>query len=240
MSRILRKRSSRERNSSAPPETSQASRWSEAAVAARRGGLQPPDSVDTIGGGDDRPYRPRFHGTGKRWLGSAIAVVVVLAVAGSWADRLERGHEFEELSDTIAASQQNVSFAVSQVVSTRDYTMPLLVTSSSATVRAGLAKLIDQAAAQRVVDLEATKRRVDGVAIVPWHHADRQARAEYVAYLNSRIAAMQSMAAGNGQPSGQGDVFTALQNKAAASLDAAAHTGAEAGRAATLFASPPP
>jgi hypothetical protein len=210
------------RSSRKAPSSATASPWSR-------------DGADVLGAGDDRPRRRPV-----RFLSGAIVVVVVLVVAGSWADRLERGHEFEALSDTIAASQQNVSFAVNQVVSTRDYTMPLLVTSSSASVRAGLAKLIDQAAAKRVIDLQATRRQVDGVAIAPWHHADRQARADYVAYLDARIAAMQSMAAGNGQPTGQGDVFTALQNQAAASLAAAAHTGAEAGRAATLFASPPP
>jgi hypothetical protein len=175
-----------------------------------------------------------------RLLGSAVVVVVVLAVAGSWADRLERGHEFDALTDTIDSSQQSVSFAVQQLVSTRNYTMPLLVTSSSATVRAGLAKLIDEAAQKRVVDLETQRHRVDSVAILPWHSAERRARADYVAYLDARIAAMQSMAAGNGQATDEETVFTALQQTAALALDSAAHSGAEAGRAATLFSSPPP
>jgi hypothetical protein len=181
----------------------------------------------------------RVSGGGRfRLAGAALAIFLVLAIGGSWADRLERGHEFDALTTTIDSSQQSVSFAVQQVVSTRNYTMPLLVTSSSATVREGLEKLIDQAAQRRVVDLEAQRRRVDGVFIVPWHTAERRARADYVAYLDARIAAMQSMADGNGQPTDEETVFSALQQQAEQALDAA--TSSQAGRAATLFSSPPP
>jgi hypothetical protein len=197
---------------------------------------------DVIGRADP-DFRDRDRGglLGRaRLVGTATVIVVVLAASGSWADRLARNHEFDALTTTIDSSQQSVSFDVQQLVSTRSYTMPLLVTSSSATVRAGLAKLIDQAAKDRLVDLQAQRRRVDGVFIVSWHHAERKARAAYVAYLDARIAIMASMAAGNGQPTGEEAVFAALQQKAADSLDAAAPSAVEAGRAATLFASPPP
>ena len=215
------------RNSS-PPDLPEPSR--------RPGDASTPEVV-SAGSGDEANHLRviRFSR-----VGTAVAVAVVLVAAATWADRVERSREFDTLSSKIDSSQQSVSFAVGQVASTRSYTMPLLVTSSSATVRTGLEKLIDQAAARQVTELQVQRRRVEGVFMLTWHRPDRRARARYVGYLDARIATMESMARGDGQQTGLQAEFSDLQDTAAAALAAAAHSGAEAGRASTVFNSPPP
>jgi hypothetical protein len=193
------------------------------------------DVPEVLGQAAIREPRARF-----RHLGTVLVVVVVLGVAGSWADKLQRGHEFDELTASIDSSQQSVSYAVAQVASTRSYTMPLLVTTQSSFVRAGLQKLIDDSAASRVADLQKQRHEINGIRILPWHGTERAARSSYLRYLDARIAALQSIAAGNEETSDEEATFTDLQQRAADSLDSAAHSGSEAGKAATVFASPPP
>jgi len=82
------------------------------------------------------------------------------------------------------------------VLSTRQYTLPLLVSSSSATVRAGLAKLIDDEAARQARKLQQARDAVRDTTILPWHHDVWDRKKAAVAAIDVQIAALDAASHG--------------------------------------------
>lgn len=131
----------------------------------------------------------------RSWWRIIVATAIVLLVA-QWGDRQLRQHEFQGLLDRTAQAQTTADNAARMVLSTRDYTMPLLVTSSSATVRAGLEKLVEQDAAKAALSIRAARDQLARVDVLPWHSSARAAHRTAVAYLDQRIADFERVASG--------------------------------------------
>jgi hypothetical protein len=131
----------------------------------------------------------------RTWLRLSVVIVIVLLVA-QWGDRQLRQHEFQTLLDRSAQAQTTVTDAAAMVLSTRQYTMPLLVTSSSATVRAGLEKLVEQDAAKAALRIRTARDQVARLDVLPWHSSARAAHRAALAYLDQRIADFDRVAAG--------------------------------------------
>ncbi len=74
--------------------------------------------------------------------------------------------------------------------------MPLLVSSSSATVRAGLAQLIDDDAARGKAQLEKARDVLQKTAILPWHHALRARKESQISLVDTQISALDAASHG--------------------------------------------
>jgi hypothetical protein len=150
-----------------------------------------------------------------------VGVVIAVVFAAAAGDRALRHREFLSLSSASSDAQATATHADAQMLSTRQYTMPLL-TSAPAKVRAGLEQLIAQSAGQGVTAVMATRAKVASTSVLPWHPALRKAKKAELAYLDSWTAYLQSVAR-NGDvetmPTQQLDAdlttaTTALQNAA--------------------------
>lgn len=131
-----------------------------------------------------------------RWPLLAIVIVVVAVLAGRWTDLEFKQHETRLLDSRAANAQATAEAARATVLSTRQYTMPLLVSSSSATVRAGLAKLIDDEAARQETKLEQARNDLRATTILPWHHALWERKKAEVSAVNVQITALDAAAHG--------------------------------------------
>jgi len=132
---------------------------------------------------------------GFAWVRPVVIAAVVLLVI-QWGDRQARQHEFQSLLNRAAQAQTTADDAARRVLSTRAYTMPLLVTSSSATVRAGLEQLVEQSAAEAAADVREARANVAKADVVPWHLSARSANRAELAYLDQRIADFNQVANG--------------------------------------------
>jgi hypothetical protein len=125
-----------------------------------------------------------------------VVIAVVALLAGRWTDYQFEHHESRLLSSRVSDAQATASAARAAVLSTRQYTLPLLVTSSSATVRAGLAKLIDDEAAKQAAKLRQARDAVRNTTILPWHHALWDKKKSDVAAIDVQIAALDAASRG--------------------------------------------
>jgi hypothetical protein len=154
-----------------------------------------PSSDIVSGGGDDRGVA-RWARRRRRWPTVVVVVALVVVVGGGWLDRVERQHEFAALLANAANGQATAVYAAAQTDSTRQYAMPLLVTSSSLTVRVGLEQLVDQSAAKGAADVRTTRHAVANLTVLPWHTSLRRARAANLAYLDTWTAYLDSVSHG--------------------------------------------
>ena len=120
-------------------------------------------------------------------------VVVVVVFAAAAGDRALRHREFRSLSSAADDAQTTATHADAQMLSTRQYTMPLLG-SAPASVRAGLEQLIAQSAGQGVTAVRATRAKVASTSVLPWHPALRKAKKAELAYLDSWTAYLETVA----------------------------------------------
>lgn len=74
--------------------------------------------------------------------------------------------------------------------------MPLLVSSSSATVRAGLAQLIDNEAADQEARLRHARDALENTTILPWHHAIWDRKKAEVTEINVQLGALAAASHG--------------------------------------------
>lgn len=186
------------------------------------------NSTDVISDGSTERRR-------RRWPVVVLAIVVVVALAASWGDHLRQRAEFHSLLSKTADVQATASAARLAVLSTRQYTMPLLVSSSSATVRSGLAKLVDDSAARGAADLRAARRTVAATTILPWHHGLRDAKRADLAYLDQRIADFDHVAHGADLALLASPAAGAAATAASAALQSVAPTSKDTDRVASVF-----
>ncbi len=146
-------------------------------------------STDVID--DGRAERPR-----RRWPFVVLAAVVALALTAGWLDQARKHAEVHDLVSKTVQAQQTIEGARKVVLSTRQYTMPLLVSSSSVTVRLGLQRLIDQSAARELTQLRDARDSIADASILPWHHDVRDAKRANLAYLDQSIADFEQVAHG--------------------------------------------
>jgi hypothetical protein len=181
--------------------------------------------------GDARSDRAR-----RRWPFAVLAVVIVLALIGKWADHRRRTDEFDQLIARASAAQATALDAGSKVLSTRQYTMPLLVTSSSATVRSGLEQLIDDSAATGAANLRKDRGALARVSIWPWHESLRAAKRAALAYLDQRISDLDAIAAGADLSLLNSAAAVSASVQATLALRSAAPTTADVSQVETTFA----
>jgi hypothetical protein len=185
-------------------------------------------NVDEIAGG--APTRARA-----RWPLAVLVVLLVVALTGRWADGQQRRHEFRALLAKTADAQATVLAAQAGVLSIRSYTMPLLVSSSSATVRSGLAQLIDQSAATGATSVRKARDAIAMLTLLPWHREMQSARRADLAYLDQRIADLDSVAKGGDLVALHSAAATSAASSATSALQRAAPTIADANRAAVVL-----
>jgi hypothetical protein len=132
----------------------------------------------------------------RRWPLLAVVIVVATALLARFADAQVKHHEAHLVALRAADAQATAKAARAVVLSTRQYTLPLLVTSSSATVRAGLAKLIDDEAARQAKKLQQARDAVRNTAILPWHHDLWDRKKATVSAIDAQIAALDAASHG--------------------------------------------
>ncbi|MGH8890060.1 MAG: hypothetical protein ACRDV3_09955 [Acidothermaceae bacterium] len=171
----------------------------------------------------------------RRWPFGVALTAVLLALVAHWTNGQLRQHEFNTLLGAAADAQSTGDAAAAEVLSTRAYTMPLLVSSSSATVRAGLEQLIEQSAATGVATLQKERDQIAKVNLVPWHTGLRDARRADLAYVDQRIADFEQVVDGADLGLLNSTAATAAVSKAAAVLRAAAPSAFDAASVTTVM-----
>jgi hypothetical protein len=143
---------------------------------------------DVLVSGSERLPRPRRALVG-------LALLALLATAAVVADDVARGREADALVTRAATAQEAVRYADSRVAATVAYTMPLLESAAQpASVRAGLARLVEQEAAGQVPPVQRQRAAVAAVRVLPWHDPQRRARALLLRYLDARVQRLQAAA----------------------------------------------
>jgi hypothetical protein len=132
----------------------------------------------------------------RRWPLLAAVIVIAAVLAARFADGQVKSHESHLLAARAADAQATAEAARAAVLSTRQYTMPLLVSSSSATVRSGLEQLIDDEAAHETTQLEQARDTLDTTSILPWHHALLDLKQADLSLLDTQIAALEAASQG--------------------------------------------
>jgi hypothetical protein len=125
-----------------------------------------------------------------------LVVALVLGVALYVANNVTEHRELNRLLTRVADTQAAVAYSNHRVAATVDYTLPLLFRAAlQPRVRAGLQKLVEEAAAGQVDGVRQQRDRAARTAVLPWHHEVRVARAALVRYLDARVAYLRSVAA---------------------------------------------
>ena len=155
-------------------------------------------------------------------------VALVGVIGGRWIDRAQRQHEFTALLNSALDAQATSANADGQLASTRQYAMPLLISSSSLTVRTGLEKLVDASAAKAAAQVRATRQSLANLTVLPWHTSLRKSKADNLAYLDTWTAYLDSVSRGGDFGALPTEDIAARLADAAAALRAAAPTQTDA------------
>lgn len=133
------------------------------------------------------PGRPRH------WVWVAAALAAVLVVGCVVGERRVAASQFNLLLSRCAAGQDAVRYDRDRVTSVVSYVTPLLqMATTPVDVRAGLAQLVEQAAAQGASDLNRRARRVQTTRVLPWRSALGSARASCTGYLDAWAAYLRA------------------------------------------------
>jgi hypothetical protein len=147
----------------------------------------PPDVL--VSGG-----APPVRGRPRRAL-LALTLLALLATAALVADDAVRGREADALVARAAAAQAAITYADRRVAATVAYTMPLLESAAQpASVRTGLARLVEQEAAGQLPPVQRQRVDLARVRVLPWHGPQRRARDRLLSYLDARIGRLQAAA----------------------------------------------
>jgi|SRR5680860_34869 len=142
-------------------------------MPARRG------ATETVSFGRDRS-RPR-------WWGPAALVAVLLGGALVLADATARSGEFDDLMVAVEATQTTVALSERKLSSMRQYVRPLMSsTDASSPVGLGLRDLVRDVGLEGAARVAEQREAVTATRILPWHSAQRTARARYLDYLDAK------------------------------------------------------
>ncbi len=138
------------------------------------------------------PPRP----AGRRCTAIALAGILALGLALLAGDRWLRAQEFHALVDRVGAGQATVAYADGRILSAVSYTSPALGSADiSPEVARSLEQLIQGTAAGQEAAVGAGLDRTARTRVLPWHTAQRLARARCVAYLAGRRDYLAQVAA---------------------------------------------
>jgi len=158
--------------------------------------------LDVLRGGDPRRGRRR------RWPWVLLVVLVAAVLVLRWVDGATERREYDALLRAWTTAQGHPAYAERSVASIVEYASPQLQTAPAA-VRAGLRKLVEEAAAKQLPVLSAARKAVAGVDVWPWHQRLQEARAACEAYLDARLSRLRAVALNAlalGRPTAEFDV----------------------------------
>jgi hypothetical protein len=102
--------------------------------------------------------------------------------------------ELDRLLARVVDAQDAVAYSNHRVAAMVDYTRPLLFGANvPAGVRAGLQRLVQDAAGSQVEGLVQERDRTAAVTVLRWHLAMRDARTALVAYLDARVSYLRAI-----------------------------------------------
>jgi hypothetical protein len=140
--------------------------------------------------------RGRRGPAGRWWAALAVLLLVVGTAVSTGADQRSRDREFSALIEQVTQGQSALRYSYARVLATVEYTSPQLTSPRTpARVRAGLAQIVQQAAADRVAPMRAHRDAVAGLSIAAWHGRQRRARDAYRTYLDEEIGFLRAVAA---------------------------------------------
>jgi hypothetical protein len=122
-----------------------------------------------------------------------LAALMVAVVVVRWADGVAARREYDALQEAWTAAAAHTAYAERSVASIVEYASPQLQTAPAA-VRAGLRRLVEEAAAKQLPVLTAGLEAVAAVGVWPWHQRLREAKTACVAYLDARLARLRAVA----------------------------------------------
>jgi hypothetical protein len=126
--------------------------------------------VDEVSGAEGTSRRTR----------AAVALVLVLLLAGLAADRWRADRERSALMTTVEAGERTVAASVTSLLSLADYAGPLLTAEDApAESRRSALATLAQDAARWEPRVRAGRAAVDDAAVLPWHGDLRSAREAY-------------------------------------------------------------
>ena len=127
---------------------------------------------------------------------AAVVLLLVLALAAVLTDRWAAAREVDTLVARAQAGRSAVTYADRRVWAVLSYASPALQSPDvDPAVRASVADLVRQAAADRVAGVERTADAARGLRVLPWHRDVRQARAGLAGYLDAEAARLRAVAA---------------------------------------------
>lgn len=149
-----------------------------------------PWATDVLAAGEDRPRR-----TLPRWIWWAAAVAALLALAAfaldSWVRTAAVADLEARLDDAVAA----VEAGERQVQAMVEYTGPQRTSASAdPDLRASLDTIVQEAAVEAMVRVDAARADLVSITTLPWHGETAQARDRAVAWLDARASGLRSTA----------------------------------------------
>jgi hypothetical protein len=185
---------------------------------------EPPQAAEVVDYGADRPRR--------RWTYLVVPLLLVAAVLAYVLDDRARQREYDALLVRVAAADEVVDLAESQVVSIKQYVAPTLFAADAPrALRRDLARLVLGTADEGALDVARERERVLALEALPWHGSQADAQAALVSYLEEREGRLETVLANTSSD----EQYPALDDLRAA-LAAAAPDSGRAQRATTLLA----
>lgn len=143
--------------------------------------------LDVLRGGDS----PR--GRRRRWPWVLLVLLVAAGLVLRWVDGAAERREYDALLRAWTTAQGHTAYAERSVASIVEYASPQLQIAPP-DVRAGLRKLVEEAAAKQLPVLTAAREAVAAVDVWPWHKRLQEARAACGAYLDARLSRLRAVA----------------------------------------------
>jgi hypothetical protein len=174
----------------------------------------------------------------RRWWPAALVVVLVIvsAAVAIGADQRSRAREFSALLVQVTRAQTSITYSQGRIQSMVGYTSPQLTSARAPErVRAGLRKIVQDAAADRVGPLRTRRAAVAGLPVHGWHHEQRHARDAYLDHVDQQLGFVQAVAADLRALYRPDPQAQRLQAEARAALLAASPDAATSARIRTLL-----
>jgi hypothetical protein len=135
--------------------------------------------------GTERPVR--------RSVRPLLALALVLGGSGFVADDVLRRHEVSALGSCVEAAEGDLVDLTRRVTGVETYVGPQLTSASvSASVRASLAGLVQQAVARDLPRSMQDRQRCARLHVLAWHGGTQRGRTSFVSYLDARLEQLRA------------------------------------------------
>ncbi len=186
------------------------------------------DGTDVLDVGDSLRLRRRW------WPTVAAALAIACGVAYA-VDRHDQDNEFAALLQCVRAGQSAISHAKAQVSSVAAFVTPALRSGPSGDVRAGLVQRVAGVAGEEVPAVRRAGARCHRLGLRYWHRTGLAARQAYTEYLDAWAAFLEATSQGGDQAMVEHPELALRLAGARDAVAAAAPSGADRRRAASLL-----